>query len=1125
MLLALELLALDQGLERGPERGPEAAAWRAALEEALRQAGPDGALMGGRTTAAVSRFEAQQAEAFQRWVAVESSLEPAVNAHLRVLAALALTPLSLSVHRQRPGVAPVQPEASFPLPALLADPDPRARALALRLRAWTLRAAGFPEAAVAHLEAALALSQGDARAEGLCLFSLAEIINAPHAPLASGEVWLYEAAGGVAEVPGAAQPRAPGDEARALRHLDEAEARLGDWAPGACALAAARGLIAARAGRLEEARERLAEAERLGAGGFPRGAALARLHRALVELALGKPADREAATALGRWGREAAPGFALGLGMVALVEARRALEEGADAPRAVAAAELAVDLLEALGAAHAAGLALLDGATYAGLAFGPEHARSRLDAAWARALTLRGTALDEGGLMLAAHAAFSALTTAMATQDPEALLAAQARMDLLLAWRPGLFERTELTLPALQAALIRASAAADEGDRAGLEAALTELERQTAALPEPGRWLWESTLLAWRQRHAQAAERFLAYQAARAAAPPTLDLTLSAEEAASVAPQIAAAEAALARQRRRDALVERAEMASRCEQWALAGEAISTLDAEYSPDGWLDPVEPWRGLALRAGLLSELGREEAAAEAWARAWESLEARRARLAGDQGRGALSGDPAVRDLGLGAARTALRRREAALARGEAAAARALLEEGFAWSERVRARAMTELLAAAPLRASAPEPLRRWQELRTRLSALEGLLGSVTAPERRAALEARVAAARAALIPLERALSEDSAALARLLRPDAEPLSLAAARAALPDGGLLLAFDVHGRGLSTWALPREGEPTALRRPLPFLELPARCRELAERCAGGLDPGEAGAALAALLLDPVSELLERASRLLLAPAGPLWRVPWAALPWRGRPLVETHAISLVPSAGALRWLRPEAPVPLDRAVIVGDPARMAWSTPGGEPPVPLSPLPGAAAEAAAVAGRFQAPRLLIGEEATLDAVLAALPGARVLHLATHGRHEPQAPLLSALTLASGDLLDVATLYGAQVEAELVVLSACETGRLRARGGEPHGLARGVLAAGGGRVVLSLWPVDDAATARLMDAFYAELDAGCPVPEALRRAQRATREAQAGGPRRDLILEPVAGGDERLWAGWVVLG
>jgi CHAT domain-containing protein len=131
-----------------------------------------------------------------------------------------------------------------------------------------------------------------------------------------------------------------------------------------------------------------------------------------------------------------------------------------------------------------------------------------------------------------------------------------------------------------------------------------------------------------------------------------------------------------------------------------------------------------------------------------------------------------------------------------------------------------------------------------------------------------------------------------------------------------------------------------------------------------------------------------------------------------------------------------------------------------------------------------------VIGEEATRAEVQRLSPGKRVVHFASHGEFRGDQPLFSGLTLADGWLttLDV---FNMRLNAQLVTLSACQTGRSMVAGGdELIGLMRAFLYAGARSLVLSLWEVDDASTPRLMERFYQGLARGQETALALREAQ-----------------------------------
>jgi CHAT domain-containing protein len=123
-----------------------------------------------------------------------------------------------------------------------------------------------------------------------------------------------------------------------------------------------------------------------------------------------------------------------------------------------------------------------------------------------------------------------------------------------------------------------------------------------------------------------------------------------------------------------------------------------------------------------------------------------------------------------------------------------------------------------------------------------------------------------------------------------------------------------------------------------------------------------------------------------------------------------------------------------------------------------------------------------------------------RIVHFATHGLLDSAHPELSGLVFSMVDktgrpqngFLELQDIYNLNLPADLVVLSACETGLGKEISGEGLvGLTRGFMYAGASRVVASLWRVSDVGTAELMGAFYAAMEKdGLPPAAALRAAQ-----------------------------------
>lgn len=306
------------------------------------------------------------------------------------------------------------------------------------------------------------------------------------------------------------------------------------------------------------------------------------------------------------------------------------------------------------------------------------------------------------------------------------------------------------------------------------------------------------------------------------------------------------------------------------------------------------------------------------------------------------------------------------------------------------------------------------------------------------------------------------------------------------------------------------------------------------------------AAAAMSDLVLAPAAAELAGA-RLLIAADGALHYVPFAALPapGTGRPLIADHEIVYVPSASVAARLRRDragrAPPPGWVAVFadpVFDEEDPRVGRQSDEPVTAGRRAPPAAAAPAAASGVVRAARQpgpgelerlvhsrreaatilalvppgkgfgALDFAASRDAVLAAdLASYRLLHFATHGLLNAEHPELSGVVLSLVDergrpqdgFLQVSDLYRLDLAADLVVLSACRTALGKeVRGEGLVGLTRGFLVAGASRVLVSLWNVDDEATAELMGRFYRDLlRQGLSPARALQQAQLALQREE----------------------------
>jgi CHAT domain-containing protein len=259
--------------------------------------------------------------------------------------------------------------------------------------------------------------------------------------------------------------------------------------------------------------------------------------------------------------------------------------------------------------------------------------------------------------------------------------------------------------------------------------------------------------------------------------------------------------------------------------------------------------------------------------------------------------------------------------------------------------------------------------------------------------------------------------------------------------------------------------------------------------------DPKRAQAQLQQLhrwLIQPIADLLPASpeQRVVLIPQGALFYVPFAALQdAQGHYLIERHTVAIAPSiqvlgfAQRLSQARPARLLrPGQAALIVGNPVM----------PSGLAPLPAAEVEAGAIASLFQISPM-VGAQATKAAVISQMPQAEWIHLATHGIFDPQQGLNSSLALtptASDDgFLRAEHLFDLRLKANLVVLSACNTGRGKLSEDGVVGLSRAFMAAGVPSVVVTLWSVPDQDTQTLMVEFYQQLQQTRDRAQALRQA------------------------------------
>jgi CHAT domain-containing protein/Tfp pilus assembly protein PilF len=456
-----------------------------------------------------------------------------------------------------------------------------------------------------------------------------------------------------------------------------------------------------------------------------------------------------------------------------------------------------------------------------------------------------------------------------------------------------------------------------------------------------------------------------------------------------------------------------------------------------------------------------------------------------------------------------------------KGEGYAARA-----FETSERARARSLVDLLteSRANIRQGVdPQLLAQEQTIRRELNAKALQLRKLTLSDPQsvdlAGLKREIEDLTSAFEGVEAQIRARSPAYAALTQP--QPLTLQEIQRELDPDTLLLEYSLGKEQSYLWAVT----PTSLS----SYELPkretidtaaaafhTRLRQLAN--PEGLEP--AAAQLSDILLAPVASELKK-NRLVIVSDGVLQQfVPFSALPVpsalnaKAQPLIADHEIVTEPSASAIAALRREVAGrkrPARAVAVLADPVfelndqrleglspqAVGAGTAAAKPSVfvesatrgtAIERLPKTREEADNILALTTPAQSLarLGFEASKgNAESPGLADYQIVHFATHGVLDQDHPELSGIVFSLYDqkgqgvdgFLRLNEIFNLKLPVDLVVLSACESGQGKLVGGEGLvGLTRGFMYAGAASMVVSLWNVNDAATAELMTRFYQKM-------------------------------------------------
>ncbi|WP_333456036.1 tetratricopeptide repeat protein [Microcoleus sp. herbarium5] len=469
-----------------------------------------------------------------------------------------------------------------------------------------------------------------------------------------------------------------------------------------------------------------------------------------------------------------------------------------------------------------------------------------------------------------------------------------------------------------------------------------------------------------------------------------------------------------------------------------------------------------------------------------------------------------------------------------------------KAFEASERSRARSLLELLqeANADIRQGvAPELLQRERSLQQQLDALEKQrIEVLNRPNHTPAQQAELEKQRQTLIAqyqdIQAQIRATSPRYAALTQP--QPLTLAQIQQQILDENtILLQYSLGYQRSYLWAVTKTSITSYELPKAADIETTAKNFRTAVTAPSSRDSpdqiAQANDAISQMILQPVAAQLGK-KRLLIVGDGLLNSIPFAALSLPGKsgengnqPLIVDHEIVLLPSASTLGILRQnynDRQPPNRSLAILADPVfsakdeRVKNASSVTTQQAVESANPGLTRSRTDKTGQFDRLNFTRQESQIIQALFPAnsrtefldfeasratatspnLSQYKIIHFATHGFANSAHPELSGIVMSLVDekgnplngFLRITDIFNLKLAADLVVLSACQTGLGQNIQGEGLvGLTRGFMYAGAQRVVVSLWSVDDEGTATLMSSFYqGMLKKGLTPAAALRAAQ-----------------------------------
>lgn len=513
------------------------------------------------------------------------------------------------------------------------------------------------------------------------------------------------------------------------------------------------------------------------------------------------------------------------------------------------------------------------------------------------------------------------------------------------------------------------------------------------------------------------------------------------------------------------------------------------LEEGFGENWWSTQDRPWETLTDYGEMYEGRNEYKMAAKYYDLAIDELEKRRVSLSQDEMKSAIGSGKGIKHLYFFAARNAIKAKKE--------------EDSLKYIELNKAKALVDLAANVNqdnLKNKTGE--KSWRALYAKASLVKTLI----AQERRKPMpnNQRVVNLTQHLLQIQHQISEKSKDSKifnnKYLTSSNSNFSLKEICNHLKKETLVIEYFLLGESMLIWLLDKNG----IKKTIHFqaegkenIEYQIRnlIADFYQVCRTPDSEWETiSASLSKFLIDPIAKYLSDYKKLIIIPHGAMHKVPFQALVWKEQLLVEKFHISYLPASSLIPLLSKNKRNKTPSILSIGNPKNMLYREEfSNKKAIKQKPLIGAAIEATFVAQQFPDNNLLLlGSDATEKAVVENIADYSIILFATHGVLSENSPMSSSILLANGESLALHELMGLNINADLVVLSACDTALGEIKGGDDViGLSRGLFAAGAKSSIVSLWQIEDLSTSLMMIDFFKNISLDNSFSKNLNHAQK----------------------------------